>query len=145
MEFNWINIFNGIIVVLMLIPNIIYAVKNNDKSHNKSGTAARVIEQISRYACIFLMIFPIFVWEFGFSPLEYMFLYLIGNVILLVMYFVVWGLYFKSKTKGRALALAIIPALIFMNSAVCVKHWALLAVAAVFVISHVYVTAVEQK
>ncbi len=27
MEFNWINIYSGIVVALMLIPNIIFAIK----------------------------------------------------------------------------------------------------------------------
>ena len=27
MEFGWINLFGGIIVILILIPNIVYAVK----------------------------------------------------------------------------------------------------------------------
>lgn len=27
MEFGWINFFGGIIVILILIPNIVYAVK----------------------------------------------------------------------------------------------------------------------
>lgn len=31
MEFNWINLLGGVIVLLILIPNIIYALKNRKK------------------------------------------------------------------------------------------------------------------
>ena len=35
MEFGWINLFGGIIVLLLLIPNIVYALKTG-----RSGTCA---------------------------------------------------------------------------------------------------------
>lgn len=145
MEFNWINIFGGIIVVLMLIPNIIFAVKCKEKQTNKAGKAVTIIEQIGRYGCMVLMIIPLFVWEFGFSPLEFMFVYIIGNALLLIMYYVFWALYFKNKSMGNALALAIIPTLIFIVSAVSVKHWALLVTAVIFGVSHIYITYINNK
>ncbi|MDD6620653.1 MAG: hypothetical protein PUE75_06130 [Eubacteriales bacterium] len=49
MDFNWINIFGGIIVALMLMPNIIFAVKCKEKQTNKAGKAVTIIEQIGRY------------------------------------------------------------------------------------------------
>ena len=33
MKFGWINIFGAIIVILMLIPNIVYAIKNKGEKH----------------------------------------------------------------------------------------------------------------
>lgn len=36
MEFNWINIYGCIVVALMLIPNIIFAIKNKEQKPNKS-------------------------------------------------------------------------------------------------------------
>ncbi|MGN0516872.1 hypothetical protein [Eubacterium sp.] len=145
MEFNWINIYGGIVVALMMIPNIIFAVKNKEHKPNKSKRIVNIIEQISRYACIIIMILPLFVWEFGFSPLGFMFVYVIGNIILLILYYIFWGLYSKSKTCKNALALAIIPTLIFINSAISVKHWALLVTAVIFGVSHIYITYINNK
>lgn len=145
MRFNWINIFNAIIVVLMLMPNIIFSIKSKEKKPDKSSKALTVIEQIGRYGCIVLMVLPLFVWEFGFSPLEFMFVYVIFNAVLLIMYYIFWVLYFKNKTMSSALALAIIPTLIFIVSAVSVKHWALLAMALVFGFSHIYITYINGK
>lgn len=101
MQFNRINIFNAIIVVLMLIPNIVFALKSKEKQINKAGKAVTVIEQIGRYGCMALMVLPLFVWEFGFSPLELMFVYIVSNSVLLIMYYIFWALYFKNKTTGK--------------------------------------------
>ncbi len=91
------------------------------------------------------MVVPFFVWKFGFSPLELMFVYIIGNVILLILYYIFWGLYIKRKTCKNALALAVIPTLIFIVSAISVKHWALLVTAVIFGVSHIYVTYINNK
>lgn len=145
MEFNWINLFGGVIVLLILIPNIIYALKNKEETPEKSNIIIRIIEQVGRYACMLLMIVPLFVGEFGFSPLEFMFNYLIGNLILLVFYYIFWVLFVKNKSLDKALALAAIPTLIFINSAISVKHWTLLVFALLFGASHIYITYKNNK
>ena len=145
MEFNWINLFGGVIVLLILIPNIIYALKNKEETPEKSNIVARITEQVGRYACMLLMIVPLFVGEFGFSPLEFMFNYLIGNLILLVFYYIFWVLFAKNKSLNKALALAAIPTLIFINSAISVKHWTLLVFALLFGASHIYITYKNNK
>ena len=145
MEFNWINLFGGVIVVLMLIPNIIYALKNKEETPEKSNVVIKITEQVGRYACMLLMIVPLFVGEFGFSPIEFMFNYLIGNLILLVFYYIFWVLFAKNKSLDKALALAAIPTLIFINSAISVKHWTLLVFALLFGVSHIYITYKNNK
>ena len=92
-----------------------------------------------------LMIVPLFVGEFGISPLEFMFNYLIGNLILLVFYYIFWVLFAKNKSLDKALALAVIPTLIFINSAISVKHWTLLVFALLFGASHIYITYKNNK
>ncbi len=34
MEFGWINVFGAVIVILMMVPNIIYVIKNRDERIN---------------------------------------------------------------------------------------------------------------
>ena len=113
MKFGWINLFGGAIVVLMLIPNIVYAIKNKDEKNLCKNRAMNILEQIGRYGCIILMWLPLFVWEFGFAGVAQMIIYAAGNSALLFAYFIVYALYFKEKTARRALALAIIPACMF--------------------------------
>ena len=92
-----------------------------------------------------LMVVPFFVWEFGFSPLELMFVYIIGNVLLLILYYIFWGLYSKSMAGKYAIVLAVMPTLIFIVSAISVKHWALLVTAVIFGVSHIYITYINNK
>ena len=140
MEFGWINVFGAVIVVLMLIPNIVYALKNKDKKNDCTNQLMNVIEQIGRYACIVLMWLPLLVWKFGFSHVFEMLLYFVGNGCLLIAYWIVFAAYLKRKTRKRALVLAVLPMCMFLLSGILLRHWMLVGFAVLFGIGHVYVT-----
>ena len=140
MEFGWINVFGAAIVILMLVPNIIYALKNKDEKNLCSSTLINVMEQIGRYACIILMWLPLLVWEFGFASVAGMIIYLVGNAILLAAYWIVFARYMKKKDKNLALTLAILPTCIFLLSGLVLRHWLLAGFAVLFGIGHIYVT-----
>ena len=140
MDFGWINIFGAVIVLIMLIPNIVYAVKNKDEKNLCTNKIMNFAEQSGRYACIILMWFPLLVWKFGFESVFEMLLYLIGNGTLLIAYSVTFALYLREKTKKKAFALGVIPACIFLLSGLLLRHWLLVLSAAVFAVGHLYVT-----
>ena len=147
MEFNWINIFDGIIVLLILIPNIIHALRRNNADERKIHIPMylKFCEQIGRYGCMILMILPLFVWKFGFNPMEFLFVYLGANAILMISYYMCWIAYSRKKGTDTALALAVIPTLIFIVSGYLLEHWALIIMAAVFGISHCTITVMTHK
>ena len=140
MEFGWINMFGAVIVILMLIPNIVYAVKNKSEQNLCTNRFMNVIEQIGRYACIVLMWLPLAVWEFGFASKLKMILYLAGNGVFLAAYWIVFARYFKEKNAKRALILAILPSFIFLMSGLLLRHWLLTGFAVLFAVGHIYVT-----
>lgn len=140
MEFNLINLLGFIIVAVMLIPNIIYGIKFKGLENKCTNKAMNVIEQAGRYGSMALMVLPLFVWEFGFSRVFMMFVYLLGNGILLFIYVLVWVFYFKKQTMGKAMILAIAPTCIFFLSGVTLYHWALVVAAVIFGVGHIYVT-----
>ena len=140
MEFGWISVFGAVIVILMLIPNIVYALRNPGEKNNCTSKIMNAIEQIGRYACIVLMWLPLLVWKFGFPSVFEMLLYLFGNGLLLVLYWAVYAAFLKRKTGKRALALAVIPACIFLMSGLLLRHWLLVVSAVLFGIGHIYVT-----
>ena len=141
MEFGWINLFGMVIVILMLIPNIIYAVRNKHEKNFCTNRFMNTIEQIGRYACIVLMWLPLPFLRFGFSSVWAMLLYLIGNGCLLTSYWIVFALYMKRKRSALALILAILPTCIFLLSGLFLRHWLLAGFAVLFGIGHIYVTA----
>jgi len=139
-KFGWINLFGALIVVIMLIPNIVYANRDRGKRTPRAHRAWYVTEQTGRYACIVLMWLPLLVWKFGFGSVGGMLVYLAGNGALLVAYLVVFARFLRRKTPGRALALAALPAGIFLLSGALLRHWLLVIGGAVFAVSHIYIT-----
>lgn len=138
MDFGWINICGIIIVILMLIPNIIYAYINKNIENKYNNKIINIIEQIGRYLSIFLIIFPI--GTLGFKSVLYMLIYLIGNSILLLLYLIIWIFYFKNKTLLKSIFLALIPTLIFFISGVTLNHLCLIIISLIFGYSHILIT-----
>ena len=145
MEFGWINIFGAAVVVLLLIPNVIYAVKNKGEQNRCYNRAMVLLEQVGRYACIVLMWLPLLVWKFGFRSVPEMLLYFVGNGALLLAYWLVFARYMKEKTARRAMALAVIPACIFLLSGLLLRHWLLVGFGLLFAVGHIYVTRINAK
>ena len=140
MEFGWINIFGAVIVILMLIPNIVYAIKNKGEKNYCTNLFMNIIEQIGRYACIVLMWLPLLVWKFGFASVFEMMLYLTCNGIFLAVYWITFAVYMNRKSLQLALVLAIVPACIFIFSGILLRHWLLAGFAILFAVGHIYVT-----
>jgi hypothetical protein len=140
MEFGWINVFGAIIVILMLIPNIVYAIKNKDETNLCTNRFMNIIEQVGRYACIVFMWLPLIVWKFGFASVFEMVLYLACNGTLLAAYWISFAVYMKRKNMRLALVLSILPSCIFLLSGILLRHWLLVGFAVLFAVGHIYVT-----
>ena len=145
MEFGWINLFGGIIVLLMLIPNIVYALKNREERNLCTNRVMNVVEQAGRYGCIVWMWLPLLVWKFGFRSASEMLLYFLGNGVLLMAYWLVFARYMRKKTAKRALVLAVLPACIFLLSGLLLRHWLLVGFGLLFAVGHIYVTTINAK
>ena len=141
MEFGWINLIGAIIVTLILIPNIVYALRNNSPDDQPHNTVMILLEQIGRYSCIIFMWLPLLVWKFEFKSIAAMSLYLGGNTLLVVLYYIFWRLYFKHGGNFNAIVLSVIPTCIFLLSGFLLRHWLLMISAVLFGIGHIYITA----
>ena len=140
MEFGWINVFGAVIVVLLLIPNIVYAIKNKGEKNLCANRFMNIVEQVGRYACIVLMWMPLLVWKFGFASVLDMMLYMACNGLLLAAYWIAFAFYMKRRTVRLAIVLAVLPSCIFLLSGILLQHWLLVAFAILFAIGHIYVT-----
>ena len=146
MEFGWINLFGAGIVVLIMIPNIIYAARQKqDETQIEVPHGLSACEQVGRYGCIILMWLPLLVWKFGFGSVEEFLIYLIGNGALLLCYYLSWMLYSRKKILSVAMALAIIPTAIFLLSGLLLRHWLLVAFAILFGFAHCTITYMTHK
>ena len=127
---NWISWFGLGIVLLLLIPNAVYAAANKNTQPLRT----------SRYGCMFLMIFHAGLTEFGFASAEGFIAWLAGTGALLVLYWVFWLLYFRAAKPRYALPLAVLPCLIFLLNGLFLRHWLLVFFSVLFAAAHIAIT-----
>ena len=127
--------------ILLLIPNIIYAVRVKNQKNKCTNKFMNILEQIGRYGCMFLMIFNIGIVESGFPSINAFIIYLVGNTVLMLSYWIIWMLYFNKQTYREQMALAVIPTGIFLLSGITMLHYFLIIFAVIFGIGHIYVTS----
>ena len=142
---GWLNWFGLIIIVLMMIPNILYALRHRGAENRCMSRLVNLVEQIGRYGCMFLMVFNVGVAELGYASVAAFLVYLIGNVVLLLTYFACWIIYAKKQSLFIALLLAILPTLLFLLSGLTMRHWLLAGFAVLFGAAHIYITAVNAR
>ncbi len=145
MKFGFLNLTGFVIVVLMLIPNIIFAFRNSGLKNKCTSKPMLVIEQVGRYGSFMLMIFPILVWKFGFVSVEEYLIWLLLCVLMLLAYFIFWIFYFRKPSLGTALWLAILPSAIFILRGVFLRHWLLTVFGFTFAVGHIYITWFNNK
>ena len=141
MNFGWMNVFGLIIIVLFLIPNIIYKIKI--KNHQKLNTNKfmKILEQIGQYGCMFLMVFDFGMGELGFGSIEAFLGYIFGNVILLILYWILWMLYFIKEAYWKKITLAVIGTCLFLLSGITMTYTLLIILGIIFGIGHIYIVS----
>ena len=69
-----------------------------------------------------------------------MILYLAGNGVLLIAYWLGYARYMKTEGRRLAILLAILPVCIFLMSGLLLRHWLLVGFSVLFAVGHIYVT-----
>lgn len=138
---EWFNAFGLVFLVAIMIPNIIFALKQSDAFENKyRNKAAIIIEQIGRYGCIGFMIFNIPTTEPHWWPGEVLIAYLIVDTILVLIYWLIWILCRNKNNTFRALSLSIIPSVLFLFSGIMCRSLPLIISSLIFMPSHILVS-----
>lgn len=140
MEFGWISLCNILILAGMLIPNICFALHSPGQGKREQGKWITVLEQIGRYGSMALMVLPLGVWKFGFPSVAAMLLYITGNLGLLIGYLATWFSFSRKPTPGKALALAILPTIVFLLCGLTLSHPLLVGSALLFGAAHIPIT-----
>ena len=143
---NWINFYGLAFMLVIMIPNIIFAIRNKDGFRNLwKNKLIEALEQIGRIGCFGFMVLMIPGCGFGFSSDESFALYLIVNVVLLVAYCLIWIIFFKKNSIFRALALSIIPSVIFLTSGIFSRYIPLIVAAVIFTPCHITISYKNAK
>lgn len=147
---NYINIYGLLIMVVMMIPNIIFAKKHPEGFINLwQNKIVEILEQVGRIGCFGLMCVVLPWFNFGFKSDESFAFYLLANSILLVAYCLIWIICFNKNSIFRCLALSIIPSIIFLLSGILSRYTPLIIAAIIFDPCHIIIsyknTALELK
>lgn len=138
---EWLNSFGILFIAIIMIPNIIYAIKCKDGFANKwKNKIVEVFEQIGRFGCFGFMIINIPGTWFGWWSDEAFAVYLIGNVLLILLYCGIWIICFKKNTVFRALALSILPSVVFLFSGIMSRSVLLIISAVIFAPCHILIS-----
>ena len=138
---EWFNVFGLIFIAIIMIPNIIYAIKCKDGFDNKwSNKTVELLEQIGRFGCFGFMIINIPGTCFGWWSDEAFAVYLVANTIMVLAYCIIWIICFKKNTVFRALALSVLPSLIFLFSGIMSRSVLLLVSAVIFAPCHILIS-----
>lgn len=143
---EWFNIFGLIFIIAIMIPNIVFAIRCKDGFENKwNNKAVEIIEQIGRFGCFGFMIINIPGTWYGFWSDEAFAAYLIVDSVLVAVYCLLWIVLWKKNTLFRALALSVIPSVIFLFSGVMSRSVLLIITALLFASSHILISYKNAK
>ena len=138
---EWINIFGLIFMAVIMIPNVIFALKCKDGFENQwKNRWVEAIEQIGRFGCFGFMIIHIPGTWFGWWSDEAFAVYLIVDTILAALYCLIWIVCFRKNSVFRALALSIIPSTLFLFSGIMSRSVLLIIASVLFAPSHIMIS-----
>ena len=135
---SWFNFYGLLFVAAILVPNLLFAMRHREGFENLwQNKTVETLEQIDRFACFGLMVFNIPGTWFGFASDACRTLYLSVGGALVAAYCAVWAVCFNRPGVFRALALSILPSLLFLFSGAMLRSVPLIAAAALFAPCHI--------
>mgnify|MGYP006972232106 FL=1 len=143
---EWLNVFGLVMVAVIMIPNILFAMKCKDGFVNKwNNKSVETVEQIGRFGCFGFMIINIPGTWFGWWSDEAFAVYLVVDAVLVTLYCVIWAVCFRKSSVFRALALSIIPSVLFLFSGIMSRSILLTIAAVLFAPSHIMISYQNAK
>lgn len=138
---GWLNTFGLIFVFVIMIPNIIFAVKCKDGFENKfNNRFVEILEQAGRFGCFGFMIINIPKITFGWADRKAFAAYLIIDIVLVSTYCIIWAVCFKKNSLFRAISLSVIPSVMFLSSGLLIRSVPLTVSAIVFAPCHILIS-----
>lgn len=138
---DWINVYGLAFLFAIMIPNLIFAVKNKAGFQNLwSNRIVEAFEQVGRVGCFGFMALIIPGCGFGFPSDEAFALYLVIDGLLIAAYILIWIICFGRNSVFRALALSVIPSLIFLVSGILSRYLPLIIAALIFAPCHIIIS-----
>ena len=138
---EYINLYGLSFMAIIMIPNIVYAIRCRDGFGNRwQNKTVETLEQIGRFGCFGFMVINIPGTWFGWWSDEAFAVYLIVDSVLVFAYCILWIVLWKKNNLLRALALSIIPSVVFLFSALMSRSILLTVSALLFAPMHILIS-----
>ena len=138
---EWFNIFGLVFMTLVMIPNILFAIRCKEGFANRwHNRFVELTEQIGRFGCFGFMVFNIPGICFGWWSEEAFAVYLIADGFLVLLYCALWLLLWKKNNLFRSLSLSVIPSVLFLFSGVMSRSILLTLSALLFAPCHILIS-----
>lgn len=135
------NFYGFIIILVIMIPNIVFMLKNKNGFENKySNIKVETLEQIGRFACFLLMIINIPYLTKGYWFKNGEIIYICLNSILCVLYCLFWIIFWNKDGITKSLLLSIIPSIMFLSSGIILLNIPLIIFSIIFSICHITIS-----
>lgn len=130
-----------VFVVIILIPNIVFAMTCKDGFENRyQNKLVETLEQIGRFGCFFSMFIMIPYMNKGYWFQQGKMVYLILGFLLVSLYCLGWIVFWKENSVRKSLYLSIVPSLLFLESGVLSGNILLLIFAVIFAPCHILIS-----
>ena len=143
----WFNPFGLAFVAVLMIPNLIFYAKCRGGFENAPSLPQwlLILEQIGRFGCLAAMVFSLPGTAVGFPSKTVFVTYLIGSSVLLLAYCGVWTVCFRRNSLFRAVALSVLPSILFLLDGLAMRSWLLTAFALLFAPCHIAISCVNAR
>ena len=143
---EWFNPFGLVFITIIMIPNIVFAIRRKDGfTNNYRNKTVELVELIGRYGCFGFMIFNFPGTWFGWASNEAFALYLILDALLVALYCILWIVCWKKNGMFKALALSLIPSVVFLISGIISRSILLTVAALLFAPAHIFISYQNAK
>lgn len=145
---DWFNLYGAIFIVIVLIPNLFAAFyEANGASDLWKNKAVEAIEWIGRVGSMIFMAFNVPGTYCGFWFDGGLIVYLVGGgiLLLLLLYCSGWVLFWKKHGMARAIALSVIPTILFLFCGIMLLSALLIGAAVLFGIGHIAISVKNEK
>lgn len=137
---GWFNYFGLIIMAVIMLPNILWAIRKKQTSVAYINKTVGLLEQIGRYGCFILMIFNIPYTYLNFWFENALIIYLTVNGTFCILYLLFWIIYWNRNNLVKGLSLSILPTLMFLFCGIVLAYIPLVIFSALFGICHIYLS-----
>lgn len=138
---KYVNFWGLIFVVIILIPNIVFAISCKDGFENRyQNKLVETLEQIGRFGCFFSMFIVVPYMNKGYWFQQGKVIYLILGFLLVGLYCLGWIVFWKENSIRKSLYLSMIPSLLFLESGAVSGNILLLIFAVIFAPCHILIS-----